>query len=75
MDGVAAVTGAWTQGDVIVVSVRVGGVIVLHRVSGGGGATTPVAPADDATSDDATSSYPSFFPDGRFFVYLSRRNV
>lgn len=60
VDGVSIATGAWTADDVIVATVAMGGVGVLHRVSAGGGATTPVAPADDATS-----YYPSFLPAGR----------
>jgi Tol biopolymer transport system component len=60
--------GAWNQDGVIIFGSRNG---ALMQVSAAGGVPTPVTKLDER-HQESTHALPSFFPDGKHFVYLRR---
>ncbi len=59
---------AWNRAGTIVFARRAGG---LMKVAAAGGDPAP-ATVVDATSGDGSHVFPTFLPDGRHFLYLSR---
>ncbi|MGA8366284.1 MAG: hypothetical protein WB716_03115, partial [Candidatus Acidiferrales bacterium] len=70
-EGVRGSTGSWNSGGVIVFSGSGGS---LEKVSQAGGAPSPLTTLDQSVGEIAQSN-PMFMPDGRHFIYASRRLV
>src|SRR5439155_26894896 len=60
--------GAWNRDGVIVLGMTVG---PLHRVPASGGDPKPLLELDKSRQE-ISQAFPSFLPDGRHFLYLSR---
>jgi Tol biopolymer transport system component len=61
--------GAWNRDDTIVFAPNL--TSVLMRVQSSGGAVTPVTRFDEA-QHELSHRWPSFLPDGKHFLYVSR---
>ena len=59
---------SWSRTGTILFAGRTGG---LMKVTAGGGEPTP-ATVVDTTNGDASHAFPTFLPDGRQFLYVSR---
>jgi Tol biopolymer transport system component len=59
--------GAWNRQGTILFAPRSGS--VLHTVSAGGGASTPLSELAGSQDQTGGHRYPKFHPDGRHFVY------
>jgi eukaryotic-like serine/threonine-protein kinase len=69
LPGNAVFAGTWSADDTILIGSETGG--PLLRVPAAGGQPTPVTELDKARKETA-HAYPSFLPDGRHYLYLTR---
>ncbi len=70
-EGVRGFSGSWNSGGVIVFTGSGGS---LEKASQAGGVPSPLTTLDQSLGE-ITQSNPSFLPDGRHFLYASRRLV
>jgi Tol biopolymer transport system component len=61
-------SGSWNREGVILFSPD--STVAVHRVSAGGGASTPVTRLDESKGE-TTHRWATFLPDGRHFLYLA----
>ena len=61
-------SGSWNRDGVILFSPD--STVVVHRVSAGGGAATPVTRLDESKGE-TTHRWATFLPDGRHFLYMA----